>query len=215
MVGRYSSYRRGPDPVVSPDIIDRLLIGCCAAIWLVLVGVSVAAGVALADMGRGLHKVSTSSSTTWVLYTIIVVSALVIAGSIPVLLRARRTVPPEPIVRSKGLIGRVETRTPIRVGAPAARGGAEPPRPSPVKAYAATTEWSGEAVDRIWLRGTLALTGVTGVALIAVATATYLMANGHEGASWFSYVLAGVVTAGLPAIEWVHVRQLRRVRESH
>ena len=47
MVGRYSSYRRGPDPVVNPNIIDRVMIGACAAIWLVLVGVSVAAAVAL------------------------------------------------------------------------------------------------------------------------------------------------------------------------
>lgn len=213
MVGRYSAYRRGPDPVVSPDVIDRILIGACAAVWLVLVGVSVAAGVALADMGRGLHKVSASSSTSWVLYAIIIVSALVIAGSIPVLMRARRATPPEPIVRSKSLIGPVESRTPIRTGGPAARTLAEPTRRPTARAYA-ETEWSGEAVDRIWLRGTVALTGVTGAALIAAATATYLMADGHDGAAWFSYGVAGVVTAALPVIEWFYVRQIRRVRDA-
>ena len=66
-------------------------------------------------------------------------------------------------------------------------------------------------MDRIWLRGVVILTGTTGVALIAVATATYLMAVGHDGASWVAYGLAGAVTAGLPAIEWLHVRQLREL----
>ncbi|MGA9678462.1 MAG: DUF2561 family protein, partial [Mycobacterium sp.] len=69
----------------------------------------------------------------------------------------------------------------------------------------------GSAVDRIWLRGTVALTGTMGVALIGVAAATYLMAVGHDGASWVAYGLAGAITAGLPAIEWLHVRQLRQV----
>ncbi|CAM3298668.1 hypothetical protein BST27_26130 [Mycobacterium intermedium] len=215
MVGRYSAYRRGPDPVVSPDLIDRILIGACAAVWLVLVGVSVAAGVALADMGRGLHKVSSDSNTSWVLYTIIAISALVIAGSIPILIRARRETAPEPIVRSKSLIGRVESRTPVRTGGAGSRPLAESALRSPAKAYTEVTEWSGEAVDRIWLRGAVALTGVTGVALIAAATATYLMADGHDGAAWFSYGAAGVVTAGLPVVEWFYVRQIRRVREVH
>lgn len=45
MVSRYSAYRRGPD-VISPDVIDRILVGACAAVWLVFTGVSVAAAVA-------------------------------------------------------------------------------------------------------------------------------------------------------------------------
>ena len=50
-----------------------------------------------------------------------------------------------------------------------------------------------------------------GVALIGVATATYLMAVGDDVASWVGYGLAGAVTAGLPVIEWFYVRQYRQV----
>jgi len=61
----------------------------------------------------------------------------------------------------------------------------------------------------------LLLTGTMGAALIAVAAATYLMAVGHDGASWVGYVLAGLVTAAMPAVEWLHVRQLRGVAAEH
>jgi hypothetical protein len=208
MLGKYSAYRRGPDSVIAPEVIDRIFIGACAAVWLVLVGISVAAAVALADLGRGFHKVARDSHTTWVLYAVIVVSALIIAGAIPVLLRARRA-EPEPVARS--VLTRGVGRQPMRPGRPTARSVARPTRANQVKASGAASEWSGEAVDRIWLRGTVALTGAIGTALIAVAAATYLMAVGEGGASWVSYGLAGVLTAGMPAIEWLHVRQLRRV----
>ncbi|WP_139805674.1 DUF2561 family protein, partial [Mycobacterium avium] len=46
MVSRYSAYRRGlGDDTISPEVIDRILIGACAAIYLALLGVSVAACV--------------------------------------------------------------------------------------------------------------------------------------------------------------------------
>ena len=48
-------------------------------------------------------------------------------------------------------------------------------------------DWSGQAVDRVWLRGTVAIGRHDGRALIAVATATYLMAVGHDGPSWVAY----------------------------
>jgi hypothetical protein len=212
MLGKYSAYRRGPDAVVPPEIIDRILIGACAAIWLVLVGVSVAAAVALADLGRGFHKMARDSHTTWVLYAVIVVSALIIAGAIPVLLRARRITKAEPAAR---LPARGVGRQPVRPGRPATRTVTGPARRDQVKAVGAASEWSGEAVDRIWLRGTVALTGAIGTALIAVAAATYLMAVGHDSASWISYGLAGVITAGTPVVEWLYVRQLRRVLATH
>jgi hypothetical protein len=66
-------------------------------------------------------------------------------------------------------------------------------------------------VDRIWLRGTLGLTGAIGIALVAVATATYLMAVGSDGGAWIAYGLAGIITAAMPVLEVLHVRQLRRV----
>ena len=70
-------------------------------------------------------------------------------------------------------------------------------------------------MDRIWLRGTVILVGTMGAALIAVAAATYLMAVGHDGPSWVGYALAGLVTAAMPVVEWLHVRQLRRVVDPH
>lgn len=213
MVGRYSAYRRGPDPVVNPGIIDRIMIGACAAIWLVLVGVSVAAAVALADMGRGFHKMARSPHTTWVLYAVIIVSALIIAGAIPVLLRARRKTLVEPVVRSRALQGG-GVRPRGQTGR-VATSAVEPARREPVKAYAALGEWSGEVVDRIWMRGALALACAIGTALIGVSLATYLMAAGHDTASWVSYGFAGLVTVGLPAIEWFYVRQLRDGQAAH
>jgi Protein of unknown function (DUF2561) len=208
MASRYSAYRHGSD-TVPPDVIDRILVGACAAIWLVLIGVSVAAAVALADLGQGFHKMARNSHTTWVLYVVITVSALIIAGAIPVLLRARRTAQAEPPARLVGASARVTARQPVGTGHAAARTVAERARSPRIPAV--TPESSGATTDRIWLRGTVALTGTMGVALIAVAAATYLMAVGHDGASWFAYGLAGIVTAGMPAIEWLHVRQLRQV----
>jgi hypothetical protein len=216
MVGRYSAYRRGPDPVVNPDIIDRVMIGVCAAIWLILIGVSVAAAVALTDLGRGFHKAARGPHTTWVLYAVIVVSALVIAGAIPVLLRARRITQDEPVVRSRALQGRAPIRQPVRLGGRSASGApAELGRREPVKGYGASDEWSGEAVDRLWLRGTVALTSAIGAALTGAALATYLMAASHDVASWVSYGFAGLIAAGMPAIEWAYVRQLRAGHAGH
>jgi hypothetical protein len=210
MATGYSAYRRGPD-TVSPDVIDRILVGACAAIWLVLIGVSVAAIVALVNLGQGFHKMARNPHTTWVLYAVIVVSALIIAGAIPVLLRARRMGQGEPVVRSPALQGRPPARQPRWSPSAARRPVARPAGSVEAAADGPDAEWSGEAVDRIWLRGTLALTGTIGAALIAVAAATYLMAVRHDAASWVCYGVAGILTAGLPAIEYLHVRQLRRV----
>ncbi len=207
MVSRYSAYRRGSD-TVPPDVIDRILVGACAAIWLVLLGVSVAAAVALMDLGRGFHKMAGSSHTTWVLYAVIIVSALIIAGAIPVLVRARRMAQTEPAAGS--MPG--HPRPPVRLMSQAPRTAAERARQQRVmRAVEPAGEWSGAAVDRVWLRGTVVLAGTMGAALIAVATATYLMAVGHEGPSWVGYGLAAIVTAAMPVVEWLHIRQLRRV----
>jgi hypothetical protein len=211
MVSRYAAYRRGSD-TIPPDVIDRILLGACAAIWLVLLGVSVAATVALADLGQGFHRMARNSHTTWVLYAVIIVSALIIAGAVPILLRARRMARPEPpVVRSTALQGRPPSRPPGGAGSTARRTAAGATRSANVNAYGTGVEWSGEAVDRIWLRGTVILTGTIGAALIGVAAATYSMAVGHDGPSWVGYALAGILTAAMPVVEWLHVRQLRRV----
>jgi Protein of unknown function (DUF2561) len=214
MVNKYSAYRRGDDSI-PPDVVDRILVGACAAVWLILLGVSVAAAVALADLGRGFHKSSSNPHTTWILYTVIAVSALIIAGAIPVLVRARRSARAEPAARGMTAPEGEPVRTPVRVGAAAGR-------PTSARSPSATAHssnpaqaWSGAAVDRVWLRGTVLLTGTMGAALIGVATATYLMAIGHEGPSWVGYGIAGAVTAALPVVEWLHVRQLRQVIAEH
>ncbi|MFV0495192.1 DUF2561 family protein [Mycobacterium sp.] len=207
MVGRYSAYRRGTDPVIDPEVLDRVMVGVCAAIWLVLVGVSVAAGVALADLGRGYHTTPRSTATSWVLYAVIVVSALVIAGAIPVLLKARKITPEGPVVRSKALLGSGSARAAVKRAEP---GTAEPARGEPGKAAGAPDQWSGEAVDRVWMRGTVALTAVLGAALTGAALATYFMAAGKDGASWVSYGIAGAIAVGMPVTEWFYVRQLRQ-----
>ena len=188
MVGKFVAYRRGDD-TVSPEVVDRILVGACAAIWLIWLGVSVVAVVALVGLGRGFHQaprnsVAHNAHTNWVLYSIIIVSAIVIAGAIPVLLRARRMSEAEP-------------------AAPTAAHAAGTPAASPA------AQWSGEEVDRVWLRGTFALAGAMGVALIGAAVATYLMAIGRDGPSWIVYGVAGAVVAAMPVVEWLHVRQLR------
>ena len=163
---RYSAYRGGSD-TVSPDVIDRILIGACAAVWLLLIGVGVAATVALVDLGSGFHKMARDQHTSWVLYAVIIVSALIIAIAIPILLRARRTDRHEPVVRSVALArawqaareARVRSsRRPVRIGRGSAR----------VRAISEVAEWSGAAVDQVWLRWTFALAGAMGIALIAV-----------------------------------------------
>lgn len=212
MVGRYSAYRRGVgDDTIAPEVIDRILIGACAAIYLVLLGVSVAAAVALADLGRGFHKAASSPHTTWVLYAVIIVSALIIAGAIPILLRARRMSQAEPAAQAMTAPSRGPARPSVRLGTGALRSGTGRTTTVQSAAPGPGAEWSGEAVDRVWLRGTVILTGTMGAALIAVAAATYLMAIGHDGGSWVGYGFAGVITAAMPVVEWLHIRQLRQV----
>ena len=210
MTSRYSAYRHGSD-TVPPDVVDRIFVGACAAVWLVLIGVSVAATVALANLGQGYHKSAGSSHTPWVLYAVIIVSALIIAGAIPVLVRARRISRFEPPAQLAGASARGAARQLVRTGHPAARPAADRARPARIQPSVPAVESADSAADRIWLRGVATLTGTMGVALIGVATATYLMAVGDDVASWVGYGLAGAVTAGLPVIEWFYVRQHRQV----
>jgi hypothetical protein len=74
----------------SPDTVDRLLVGVCGAIWLVLLAAWVVATVALVRLASG-HPSGSERHSSWLLYSIIVVSALIIIGAIPLLLRARRS----------------------------------------------------------------------------------------------------------------------------
>src|ERR1700761_3947658 len=193
---------------VTPATADRILVGSCAAVWLALVGMSVAAIVALMDLGRGFHNSRGNPHTSSVLYAIIVISALVILAAIPMLLRARRNTRDGPFAR------------PARV--PARTAGGQPSRSEHTATSTMTRQGRAERlttlrpalpdaeVDRVWLRGTAAVMGAMGLALLAVAAATYLMAIGHDAFSWTSYGIAGFVTLIMPLVPWQQVRQLRR-----
>ena len=63
-----------------PETVDRLMVGACGAIWLVFLVVAVIAGVALVNLGSG--RADTAEQSSWLLYTVIGVSAAVIAASI-------------------------------------------------------------------------------------------------------------------------------------
>ncbi len=105
MIDRYSQAWGGRGRV-TPSTTDRILVGSCAAIWLALVGMSVAALVALMDLGRGFHAAKGNPHTSSVLYAIIIISALIILAAIPMLLA-----PPDHPGRTGGSLGGFESRT--------------------------------------------------------------------------------------------------------
>jgi Protein of unknown function (DUF2561) len=208
MVDRYSQIW-GARGKMAPATADRILVGLCAAVWLVLVGMSVAAIVALTDLGRGFHDPRGNPHTSSVLYAIIVISALIILAAIPMLLRARRTTRDGPLARSAGASVRTASGQPIRSDHTSAR--ATTPQGRTERLATSRPALSDAAVDRVWLRGTVALMTTMGVAQLAVAAATYLMAIGHEAFSWTVYGIAGLVTLIMPLVPWQYVRQLHRM----
>jgi hypothetical protein len=208
MVDGYSE-AWGEQRMVTSATADRVLVGLCAAVWLAFVGTSVAAIVALMDLGRGFHEGTGSRHTSSVLYAIIIVSALIILAAIPMLLRARRASRDELVARSTGMPARSASRQ-------SSRSGFQPARTLPRQGHNERMAMPRLAlpdaeVDRFWLRGTAALMGTMGLALVAVAAATYLMAIGHEAISWTGYGIAGFVTLVMPLVPWQHVRRLRRM----
>jgi hypothetical protein len=199
----------GLDPE-SLDRLDRILLGACAAIWLIALGAGVAATVALVDLGRGRPESSGESATPWLLYTIIGVSAVVIIGAVPLLLRARRTAmadSPPP------------ARPTIRPTPPPQAPGAEAPTTKlrtlgtgagqPRAHLTSTPSPLAIAVDQLWLRCAVVIACAMGIAMVTIGVATYLMAVDSNAAAWVFYVLTGLVTLGMPAIPWFYLRQLR------
>jgi hypothetical protein len=206
------------------DRTDRILLGACAAVWLVALGAGVAATVALVDLGTAHAQSTGESDTPWLLYVVIAVSAAVIIGAVPLLLRARRAaaeeappparattpvraVPGQPQPPVRGADAPTEKlRLPPPVGGPgyATREAITPQQPSPLMIE----------VDQLWLRCAVVIAIAMGVALVAVGVATYLMAVDHNTAAWVFYVLAGIVTVGMAAIPWFYLRQLRALLES-
>jgi Protein of unknown function (DUF2561) len=187
----------------SPAVVDRALMIACAVTWLAALGVTVAAGVALVDLGEGHpNEVVEDPGTPWLLYTVIGVSALVIALAIPLLLRARRGTEPEPPPRP--------TTGPKTVQARAMMVDPDPPDyPGPTPARHSSSVISVASLDRMWLRCGLGVLTAVGLAYVAVAVATYLMALDKMTAAWSLYGVAGVITVAMVVIPIKYLRQLR------
>ena len=200
------------------DQTDRILLGACAAVWLAALGAGVAATVALVDLGTGHAESTGESETPWLLYAVIAISAAVIIGAVPLLLRARRAAleespPPARATPVRAVAGQrppvrgVEAPTQkLRVPGSRATGGpgyatreAISPPPSPLMT----------AIDQLWLRCAVVIAIAMGIAMVAIGVATYLMAVDSNAAAWVFYVLAGLVTVAMSAIPWVYLRQLR------
>ena len=208
----------GPSRVRSggSEQLDRLLVIAAIVLWLVALGAGVAAVVALVGLANG-HSVAVAgeSDTPWLLYSVIGVSAAVIIGAIPLLLRARHAASPEVAApRSAapddgdpaGDVPSVGQRV-QPFGAPVLRRHSTPPAGSRVGFPTA-------AVERIWVRCTSTIAAAMGAAATGIGVATYLMASDHDTAAWAVYAVAGIITVAMPLAPWFFLRQLRDVLES-
>lgn len=199
-------------PSGTVDKVDRGLLVACAVIWLLALGASVAAIVALVNLAGGRAGNSGSSGTPWLLYAVIAISAAVIAGAVPLLLRARRDAAADvPPVRDRGAArqprggerGRPFGGAASQINASISQSWAA--RPS-ARAMQLTA-----AVDQVWLRCAAVLGCVMGGATLAVAIATYLLADDHSGFAWTLIVLAGLATLAMFAVPWFYLRELRDI----
>jgi hypothetical protein len=190
-----------------PENLDRILLGVCAGIWLLALGAGVAATVALVDLsnGRGSVRAELSGTDTpWVLYTVIGVSAVVIAAAIPLLIRARRDNTQRPL---RGAVGGSTGSAAQDIAAVAARPAG--------RRRAAASDGRRPAlpavVDQVYVRCTTAIGCAVGAGVLAVGIATYLMATGSDTGAWAAYVVGGLITAGMVALPWFYLRELHAV----
>jgi hypothetical protein len=195
-----------------PDQVDRILVIGCIVLWLAALGTAVASVVALVDLGDGHTAAAGDSATPWLLYSVIGVSAAVIVGAIPLLIRARRTASTDQgRSASQG-----DPRRPAEVPSVAQR---LQPFGAPVLKLHATPPATGRvgfptaAVDQIWLRCTASIVGAMGAAATGIGVATYLMASGEDTASWIVYGVAAVIAVAMPVASWFYLRQLHGVLE--
>jgi hypothetical protein len=190
------------------DNVNRVLLAACAVVWLAVIGVSVAAIVALVELGSGrAGDARSDSGTPWGLYLVIGVSAAVILGSIPLLLRARRAAQQQPPPRRQPVEATTEK---LRVFGSAAA--TDPRRPGDRRPPARTPSAGGMSegmVDQMWLRFTASMATAIGAATLAVATATYLMGVKDDGTATAALVVAGIITVLMPLIPFRQLRELR------
>jgi len=219
----------------SPETVDRLLVGVCGAIWLVLLAVGVTAIVALVDLGRGHTMGGEGKQTPWLLYSVIAVSALIIIGAIPLLIRARRAA----LAYARPTAD--AAAPPAKAAPPPAPRKAAVPATRPAEAPTEKLRVFGSTVDpyeryqpdfaqssasrradplipateldRLWLRCTVTILGSIGLALVGVSTATYLLAVDKQTAAWVALGVAAAITVAMPAIPVLYLRQLRGALE--
>lgn len=216
-----ASGRSGLTPMLDPnelDRTDRILLASCAVIWLIALGAGAAATVALVDLGQDRTEPSGEAGTPWLLYAVIGISALVIAGAVPLLLKARREAMsadsgPQPAARPAG--GRSQdpaagTDATEKITAPAAfsRQGASYAAPRALRTREAA-EPTSAATDRVSLRCALGIACAMGVAMVAIGVGTYLMAIDSTVLAWVCYTLAALVALAMPAIPWFYLKELR------
>ena len=191
-------------PLDDFDGTDRILLGACVVAWLAALGAGVAAVVALVDLGRSHSEGSDPTGTPWLLYTVIGISAVVIVGAVPLLLRARaqagsRQQPqpaPSPVESAEAMPGRrVVTASPT----------SEPPLL--VSRYGGD-DMAAAAVEQVWLRYTLSITAAIGAATAAIGVATYLMATESDLGAWICYGVAGLITVAMVPLPVLALRQL-------
>lgn len=190
-------------PGAGAENLNRILIGVCAAVWLAALGAGVAACVALAELGRTRPAVSADGDTPWLLYTVIGVSAVVIIGAVPLLLRARRTAAEEP---ASVILPRERTTGPSEPATERIRAVGTLAQPTPSRLSAG---YPAAVADRLWLQCALVLGIAMGAALVAIGAATYLMAVGNDTAAWVLYGVAAAVTLAMPVAPWWYLRRLR------
>ena len=190
----------------SPEEVDRVMVGVCGAIWLAALAATVFAFVALSRLARG--HAGGAEQSSWVLYSVIIVSALVILGAIPLLLRARRNALADGRVDAAPVAEHVEPIRPTEAST-------EKIRVFGVDPYAARRQPAQPVspalvgiVDRLWLRGTVSLLGAMGLAFIGVAVGANLLANGSYTGAWVAFGVAGVITVAMPAVLAFFQRQL-------
>lgn len=187
-----------------------MLVGICGAVWLVLLVVAVISTVALVKLGRG-GAPAAGESSSWLLYTIIGISAATILAAIPLLLRARRAAAAGH-ADDAGASAAVPSARPVApaVDAPTEKmrvfgATVDPYAAEPARAALSPT---AAVIERLWLRGTASILTGVGLALIGVTTATYLLASHSETAAIVALAVAGVITLGLPAVLVVFNRRV-------
>jgi hypothetical protein len=208
----------------SPEAVDRAMVAVCGAIWLVMLAVSVVATVALVQLGQG-RDADPDGQSSWLLYSVIAVSALIIAGAIPLLLRARRTALADPGAGESGSgesgsgSGAADPGPVLPIEAPTEKlrvfgTAVDPYAREAAPAPAAVSRVPAAVVDRLWLRGTTSLLGAMGLALTAVAAATYLLTAGNDTGTWVALGTAAVISVAMPAILGAFARRLSEATDA-